>query len=409
MPTAKPVIKPGDVDARGQTPVYLRLTHRRKTRYVAAGIRIPPRHWNARAGRVRKGHPNADAINAHIEARLLEAERLSLDLAARGPFTVDDWRARLEGQDEADFFAFADEVISDLKRRGQIYTHKRYKSCVKKFRAFTGEPLPFEAVTPELLRRYETHLLTHYGNSPNTARVNFNAIRAIYYRAIREGKADQATNPFFAFQPVKERPTRRAKLTYEEVRRIEDLPLKEGSLLWHVRNYWLFSFYCAGIRFGDLAKLTGEALREEGRGIRLTYRMSKTGSTKSIKLLPPARAILTRYWPERLPGPEEYVFPLLAGRDVSTPEKLVSAISARNALVNKYLKQLARRAGIDKHLSFHVSRHSFADMARTKGMDLYSISKALGHANVQVTERYLKGFDAGALDEAMEALFDDHA
>ncbi|RME52937.1 MAG: site-specific integrase, partial [Caldilineae bacterium] len=66
------------------------------------------------------------------------------------------------------------------------------------------------------------------------------------------------------------------------------------------------------------------------------------------------------------------------------------------------------RAGIDKHLSFHVSRHSFADMARTKGMDLYSISKALGHANVRVTERYLKGFDAGALDEAMEALFEDH-
>ena len=402
MATVKPVVKPGQVDAQGQTPVYLRLTHRRKTRFVPTGARTAPRHWNARTGRIRKSNPNADALNALIETRALEAERLALNLAAAGPFTVDAWRRRLEGETQKDFFAFADALIADLKRRGQIYTHKRFKSICKKFRVFTGEPLPFQTITSELLRRYETHLIEHYGNAASTVRTNFNAIRTIYYRAIKEGHVEQAANPFFSFTPVKERPARRAKLAWEEVQAIEALPLEEGSLLWHVRNYWLFSFYCAGIRFGDLAKMRGSALRDG----RLTYKMSKTGTVKSIRLLPQARAILARYWPEGPSGDEAYLFPILTRYDTSTPAKLVSAISAQNALINKVLKKLATKAGIEKHLSFHVSRHSFADMARTRGMDLYSISKALGHANIRVTECYLKGFDEAALDEAMEALFE---
>ncbi len=52
-----------------------------------------------------------------------------------------------------------------------------------------------------------------------------------------------------------------------------------------------------------------------------------------------------------------------------------------------------------------MSRHSFADYARKRGMSIYDISKALGHKNLQVTERYLKEFDEESVDKAMGALF----
>ena len=403
MATITPLLRLQKQDAKGTVPIYLRISDRNRSRFVSLGVRIRPSQWNERLQRVRRNHNNADEINAIITRRISEAEAEILKhKAEREEATADDLKAAISPErNEGDFFSYADGTIADLKRRGQIYTHKRFKSIVKKFRAYTGEPLPFTRITPKLLRDYETHLIEQHGNAPNTVRTNFNAIRTIFYRAIKEGLVEQGDNPFFSFTPVKEAKTKRGKLTWEEVQAIEALPLEERSLIWNVRNYFLFSFYCAGIRFGDLAKMTWGNLQNE----RLTYAMSKTGTVKSIKLLPQARAVLDHYGP---PGADsDYIFPILKRYNTATPLKMVSAVSAQNALVNKYLKKIADRAGIKIHLSFHISRHSFADIARTKGWDIYTISKALGHANIRVTEKYLKGFDADALDEKMESLFSE--
>ena len=62
-------------------------------------------------------------------------------------------------------------------------------------------------------------------------------------------------------------------------------------------------------------------------------------------------------------------------------------------------------AGIDKPLSTHIARHSFADVARSAGWSIYDISKALRHSSVEMTERYLKAFDTAALDDRMNELF----
>jgi integrase len=62
-------------------------------------------------------------------------------------------------------------------------------------------------------------------------------------------------------------------------------------------------------------------------------------------------------------------------------------------------------AGIEENISFHISRHTFADYARTAGMNIYDISKALGHSNIQITQVYLKSFDETSLDSSMDALF----
>ena len=181
--------------------------------------------------------------------------------------------------------------------------------------------------------------------------------------------------------------------------------MQEGSLIGHVRSYFLFSFYCAGIRFGDLASLRPENIVENGEGPRLEYRMSKTGGRKSIKLLPEARAILDHYQADA--EVQSFLFPMLEGYDLSTPRKLYNAIASQNALVNKNLKKVASRAGISCNPSFHIARHSFADIARQKGWDVYLISKALGHSSIKVTESYLKGFDAEALDVEMDKLFSE--
>ncbi len=85
--------------------------------------------------------------------------------------------------------------------------------------------------------------------------------------------------------------------------------------------------------------------------------------------------------------------------------ELRKKISSKNVIANRYLKKIAQRAGIQASISFHVSRHSFAHYALKKGMDLYAISKALGHSDLKITETYLKSFDEELLDNSMNKLF----
>ncbi len=83
-------------------------------------------------------------------------------------------------------------------------------------------------------------------------------------------------------------------------------------------------------------------------------------------------------------------------------------ISSVNVAVNRRLKDLAALIETNVHLSFHVSWHSFADFACTSGVDLYPISKVLGHSNLKITETYLSSLDHSADDGALAQLFGTH-
>ncbi|MEM1095120.1 MAG: tyrosine-type recombinase/integrase [Bacteroidota bacterium] len=101
------------------------------------------------------------------------------------------------------------------------------------------------------------------------------------------------------------------------------------------------------------------------------------------------------------------LFPLLEGYDISDAEKLHRAISSRNALANKYLKVLAKRTNIDKHITFHLAPHSFALFAIRNEWEVFDIYKALGHRNLKDTETYLRGFSAEDLDDKVKQLLGD--
>ena len=81
-----------------------------------------------------------------------------------------------------------------------------------------------------------------------------------------------------------------------------------------------------------------------------------------------------------------------------TENEIYRRISSRNTAVNKKLKKIGKLAGIQTPISFHISRYSFADYARRKNMNLYDISQALGHADLETTHIYLKSFDEDSLD-----------
>lgn len=153
----------------------------------------------------------------------------------------------------------------------------------------------------------------------------------------------------------------RSYLTMDEVKKLVATP----STNERMTRLFLFSLM-TGVRYSDLRSLTWSDIIEEDGKFRLEKQMRKTG--KMLYL--PMNATAVELLPER-------------GENKS----LVFYVPTIQAL-DKSLKKWVKRAGIDKNVSFHTARHSFATIGLELGSDLYTVSKLLGHSDVGVTQVY---------------------
>ena len=141
-----------------------------------------------------------------------------------------------------------------------------------------------------------------------------------------------------------------------------------------LRKAFLFSCFC-GLRHCDIIALRWEDIRYDENGNALLSIIQK--KTKEAISLPLCSEAI-KHLPDRGNAPEtEKVF---AG--------LVS-LGRSNVILHKWVEQ----AGISKHVTFHTARHTHATMMLTLGVDLYTVSKLLGHTNIQTTQIYAKLVD----------------
>jgi integrase len=163
-----------------------------------------------------------------------------------------------------------------------------------------------------------------------------------------------------------------------------------------VKNYFLFAYYAAGIRIGDFMQLQWKNIVKDT----LIYNMDKTASAHEVVLIPKAKAILKLYQTKNT-NSENYIFPILKNELLKADKlKLNSAISSKNAVINLNLKKIALKAKINKNLTFHISRHSFADILRQQDVSIYDIKDLLGHSDIKITQNYLKSFDRDSANKA---------
>ncbi|MCF7803612.1 MAG: site-specific integrase [Candidatus Marinimicrobia bacterium] len=389
----------------GTCPVYLRISHDRKTRFIATDVQVQPSQWNADKQEVRKNHPNDTRYNDHLEREKNKAQDAIIAVKDdhHTQLTAKNIKERITGADLKDAKAYYEKFLNFLKERERHWDYKNYKVVLNKLKAFTDDgPLPFTHIDTDFLRKFETFLKKKpYNNAPNTIYKNLKYLRRVIREAVKEKIIPMEANPFLTYE-LKKEPVTKDKLSMQQIQKMENLELEPDTWVWHARNFWLFSFYCGGIRFSDVCRLRQENIKEDSdRGKILEYRMGKTGKFKSVKILPQALEILNRYPTTK---PEDRLFPLLEKEYPSHWDEQ-KHIGSKNALVNKYLKTLADKAKIDVNLTFHLARHSYADFVRKRGMDLYSISKTLGHSDLKTTEAYLKSFDEDTVDSALEQAF----
>jgi len=379
----------------GEIPIYLRFTEYRKTRYLSTGIAVKEDDWNPNKEEVRKSHILSVKYNNELTKIKVKAEGEKSDLRQEGELDTTTLLERLRFNGAKTIREFGKEYREGLKESERFWEHNHFGVLLNDLEKMNVLDLPVSRVSQEFIEKLKTYLFKDVGNANNTVRKKLQRFKGMIKETIKQGYL--YTNPYEFIEPVKRESSNKAKLGTEQIEAIKKLDLKKDSFEWHVRNYFLFSYYMAGIRFSDICTLTTDNIIDG----RLRYSMHKTKTEKNIQLHPVHFELLSHYNTEK----KGYIFPLL--EHTYTDEfALKRKISSKNVLVNKALKRIAKKAGIKENISFHVSRHSFAHNALKRGIDLYSISKALGHSDLKITEQYLKSFDEEMLDTAMNSFFE---
>ena len=200
--------------------------------------------------------------------------------------------------------------------------------------------------------------------SPNTSALYYKGFEAAMNEAYKKGYI--SSNPVALIEESEKpqgQPAERDYLTAEELKALAAAKCPNEQ----VKAAFLFSCFC-GLRLSDIEGLTWDAIHQDGEAWRVETRMQKT---RQIIYLPLSDAAL-KFLPERgEKAAESLVFDL--------PKRVTTQCDMRTWV---------QRAGIEKRISFHCARHTFATLALTRGADLYSISKLLGHTNVKTTQVY---------------------
>lgn len=401
MSSIKPILKVDKTKANGEAPLYIRVTKDRKSSYKSLSIYLAPKDWDGKQLRVKKSHPNSTRVNNLIAKRIAEINNSFLQLEERAasyrPNKVFDM---LTPKPATGIVEFSKKSILRMERVNAIGTVNRFKAVVSKMATFlNGKDLPMQDISTSWLKDYETYLRKDLGNGTNTVASNMSVIRKIMNEAASEDLIEHGKNPFDKFK-IKKEPSEIEYLTETELESFMNVTLTEGTRIEQHRDLYVFACYAGGIRIGDLLKLQWKNFDGE----RLTIVTSKTSEPLSIKLGEVALHIIDKQ--SGGDNKDSFIFGLLpTGLDLTNEKSVHQSISRSTAYVNKNLKLIAKKAGINKNIHFHTSRHTWATRALRKGMRIEHVSKLLTHRSIKTTQVYAKIVNAD-LDDAMD-LFND--
>ena len=254
-------------------------------------------------------------------------------------------------------------------------------NTVRALKLFRGDYIAFRDVDKEFLSEFTDYLrqmpkASKYGVLKTGGRLSANSVVSYYgtlrtaiNRAYKEGIITvNPTKEFDFASKVRQEPSRREYLTIDELKTLINTECRHEI----VKRAFLFSCLC-GLRVSDIRKLRWCDLQRSGGRVRIEITMQKT---KEPLYLPISDEAL-KWLPERgEANGSDFIFPL-----------------THEGTVNDTLQHWAKVAGITKHISFHVSRHTHATMMLTLGADLYTVSKLLGHKNIATTQIYAKIVD----------------
>jgi site-specific recombinase XerD len=383
--------------ANGLVPIYTRITINGKRIELSTNRFIEISKWSTEAGKIKGSSEEARSINNHLDLLKSQIRDAEMELIHKKiALTTETIKSKLLGVDErarmlVPIFQDHNNKIKELV--GKEYapgTLERYTTSLKHTIEFMQwkyniSDIDITKIDHAFITDYEFWLRSVRNCANNTAVKYLKNFNKIIKLCLANDWLDK--NPFANYKSkVKE--VERVYLTEAEIQSIIEKDFKTERLSL-VRDIFLFSCF-TGLAYIDVKNLTKSHVSYgiDGEKWIFTHRQ-KTESASKIPILPVTQMIIDKYENHPQCINEDKLLPILS-----------------NQKMNAYLKEIAGVCEIEKELTFHIARHTFATtVTLTNGVPIESVSKMLGHKNLKTTQHYAKVLDR-KVSEDMKILKD---
>jgi len=376
---------------KGIKPIYLRITVDGIPKEISTGRQCDPDRWNANADRCNGTKEDAKSLNAFLDILQTKVYEVRRKLLEKNEIiTAERLKNTLKGTDGTVrmlmkiFQQHNDEVKNLVGKDFAPGTLERYKTSYDHTKSFMEwkygvSDLDIKKLDYEFVSQYEFWLKSVRNCNHNTSIKYISNFRKIVNRCIRNGWLDR--DPFVGFKMTK-REVIPEFLTQHELETVIEKKFASARLN-EIRDVFIFCCY-TGLAFADIKKLKSSEIGIGIDGSKWVFtNRQKTETLSRIPLLPVAINILENYKDHLRCVNSEKVLPVLC-----------------NQKYNEYLKEIANLCGINKKMTTHTARHTFATtVTLSNGVPMESVSKMLGHKNLKTTQHYAKVLDSKLSDD----------
>lgn len=366
----------------GLTPLYVRITINGKRWEFSTKKFIDPRTWDAKNSKIKGNSKEASSINGYLDVLKMKIINIEIEYSLRDEqLTLDDVKNLLYHKKEEavrmliPIFKLHNEQMAKLANKEFAPgTVLRYETTLKHLQDFLKHQYKEEDIRLEKIDHAFIMDLDFYFRSVRNCNNN-TTVKYIknFKKIINYCLANDwiQKDPFINYK-VKIEKVERIFLSQEEIIKIyeKEHPAERLNL---VRDIFIFSCY-TGLAYVDVDNLTKNHMVKgiDGQLWIHTYRQ-KTSTPTKIPLLDIPIEIIEKY----------------KNHPLCSNGKLLPVFS--NQKMNVYLKEIAALSGIDKELTFHCARHTFATtITLSNGVPIESVSKMLGHNSITTTQHYAR-------------------
>lgn len=369
-----------------RVPIYLRITVNGKRAEFSTGKDVEISKWSSAQNRLKGNSEEARAINKYLD--ILQSNVLVLEnklALSRESFDAIDIKNLLTGANTTERYLipiFEEHNSKIEKLLGKEYapaTLKNFKTFMAHLKEFLWKfhkksDIDILKLEPSFLNDFDFFLRTKPNINNNSAVKHTKNLSKILKLCYQNNWIEKDLVIFYKgkFQEV--------NVNFLSEKEIKTIKNKDfiGSGLNIVRDIFIFSCY-TGLAYIDIFNLTKEQITiDVDRNFWIMTNRQKTGTNSNIPLLPIAEEIIRKYENHPL---------------VSNSGKLLPVFS--NQKINEYLKTIADNCNINKKLTFHCARHTFATtITLSNNVPIESVSKMLGHKSIKTTQHYAKILDS---------------
>jgi site-specific recombinase XerD len=389
-------IKKAKQTPTGTAPIYLRVTIDGGRVEISTKRYIEPHKWSSDAQKALGSTACIKSLNDYLKTlehqvydvhkRMIENQLKLTAVNLKEQLLFGETKTNIKMLIPI-FIEHNNQIKALIGKEFAKGTYDRYMTSLKHTQDFllwkySFADIDIKQIDHDFVASYDFYLRSERNCNNNSTVKYLKNFKKIILICLANGWIDK--DPF-AKHKMKVKEVKRDYLNAEELQILATKTLINNRISL-VRDIFLFSCY-TGLAYADVKKLKRSEIVTGLDAEQWVYTSrQKTDTDSKIPLLPPALALIKKYINDPKGVRGGLILPILS-----------------NQKMNSYLKEVADICGINKELTYHIARHTFATtVTLSNGVSIESVSKMLGHKNIRTTQHYAKILDKKVSEDMIE-------